>query len=83
MIGPRSVVVAVVMMTLFYASFDSGWFRQEPAPPGIAAALMVFTLVFGVSAWATNATGDVKRSQMFAGVGLATGLYGLGRLFVG
>ena len=81
MVGTRSVVVAVLMMTLFYASFDSGWFRSEPAPPGITAALMVFTLVFGVGAWATNATGDRQRSQMFAGVGLATGLYGVGRLF--
>jgi hypothetical protein len=83
MVGARSVVVALGMMTLFYASFDSDWFRSEPAPAGISAALMVFTLIFGVTAWATSVTGDRKRSQLFAGVGIATGLYGLGRIFLG
>ncbi|HWP67558.1 MAG TPA: hypothetical protein VNO26_16795 [Candidatus Limnocylindria bacterium] len=80
MLGPRTVVVAVVMLVLFYTSFDSGIGDTEPAPGGVTVALFVFTLVFAGGAWATNATGDTKRSQLFAGVACATGVYGLGRL---
>jgi hypothetical protein len=82
MFGPRSVVITLLMLGLFYTSFDSG-LAGEQAPPGITAALLVFTLIFGAGAWATNAVGDSKRSQLFAGVACATGLYGLGRLLFG
>jgi protein-S-isoprenylcysteine O-methyltransferase Ste14 len=83
MVGPRSVIVALVMLGLFYVSFDSGIGGSEPAPPGVSGALVVFTIIFGFGAWATNASGDPKRSQMFVGVAAATGLYGLGRLVLG
>ena len=82
MLGPRSAVVAVVMLGLFYLSFDSGIGGQR-APSGITAALLIFTGIFGAGAWASNATGDVKRGQFFAGVACATAIYGLGRLVVG
>ena len=83
MVGARSVVVALVLLPIFYASFDSGLVGTQPAPGGVTSALLIFALIFGVGAWATNATGDVKRSQMFAGVACATGLYGIGRLVLG
>jgi hypothetical protein len=83
MVGPFSALVAVVMLALFYTSFDSGLARSEPAPPGITGALFVFTVIFGCGAWAMNVTGNTRRAQMFAGVGCATGLYGLGRLLFG
>jgi hypothetical protein len=83
MIRPRSVVVALVMLGIFYTSFDSGIGGSEPAPPGVSGALLVFTIIFGFGAWATNAAGDPKRSQMFVGLAFATGLYGLGRLVLG
>ena len=82
MLAPSTVLVAVVMLSLFYTSFDSGWFGER-APTGVTAALGVFTVLFGRGAWATNATGDVKRSRMFTGVAIATGVYSLGRLLVG
>ena len=83
MLGPRSVIIALLGMVLFYVSFDSGIGGSEPAPRGVTGALLVLTLIFGGGAWATNAAGDPKRSQMFTGVALATGLYGLGRLILG
>ena len=83
MVGPRSVVVALVSLVIFYTSFDSGIAGTERAPAGVTGALLIFTLIFGGGAWATNAAGDPKRSQMFAGVACATGLYGLGRLLLG
>lgn len=83
MVGARSAIVAVVMLALFYTSFDSGIGGSEPAPAGVSGALLVFTVVFGFGAWAMNVSGDAKRAQMFAGVGCATGLYGLGRLLFG
>ena len=83
MFGPRSVVIAVLGLAIFYTSFDSGIGGTEPAPAGVTGALLIFTLIFGGGAWATNAAGDTKRSQMFAGVACATGLYGLGRLLLG
>lgn len=83
MLHPSSLVVALVALSLFYASFDSGWFGNEPAPAGITAALGIFTVLFSLGAWATNATGDVKRSRLFAGVAIATGIYALGRAVAG
>jgi len=83
MFGPRSVVVTLLMLGLFYTSFDSGIAGSERAPAGVTGALLIFTLIFGGGAWATNAVGDSKRSQMFSGVACATGLYGLGRLLLG
>jgi hypothetical protein len=83
MLGLRSVIIAVLMMVLFYASFDSGIGGSAPASGGVTGALLVLTLIFGGGAWATNAAGDPKRSQMFTGVACATGLYGLGRLLLG
>ena len=83
MIGARSIIVSLVMLGMFYTSFDSGIGGTEPAPAGVTAALLVFTLIFGGGAWATNAAGDPKRSQMFAGMACATGLYALGRLVLG
>jgi len=80
MVAPSSILVAIVALFVFYASFDSGWFRAEPAPPGISAALSIFAAVFGLGAWATNATGDPKRSRLFAGLAVASGIYALGRL---
>jgi len=82
MIGVRSIVVTLVMLGIFYASFDSGIGGAAPAPAGVTGALLVLTLVFGGGAWATTAAGDSKRGQMFAGVACATGLYGLGRLLL-
>ena len=83
MFGPFSVVVTLIALVIFYTSFDSGIAGTEPAPAGVSGALIILTLIFGGGAWATNATGDSKRSQMFAGVACATGLYGIGRLLVG
>jgi len=83
MFGPRSAVVAGLMLAVFYTSFDSGIGDTEPAPAGVTGALLILTLVFGGGAWATNAAGDAKRGQLFAGVACATGLYGLGRLLLG
>lgn len=83
MVGPRSVIVALVMLGIFYTSFDSGIGGSEPAPPGVSGALVIFTIIFGFGAWATKASGDPKRSQTFAGVAVATGLYGVGRLVLG
>jgi hypothetical protein len=83
MVGARSIIIALVMLGIFYVSFDSGIGGTEPAPAGVTVALLVLTLIFGGGAWATDAAGDPKRSQMFAGVACATGLYGLGRLVLG
>jgi hypothetical protein len=83
MLGPRTAIVALVMLGLFYSSFDSGWFGPEPAPPGISTALLVLCVLFGLGSWATTRTGDRKRGQMFAGLALAAGAYGLGRLVLG
>jgi hypothetical protein len=83
MLAPSSVVVAVVALLVFYLSFDSGIGGMERAPAGVTGALIVFTLIFGGGAWATNASGDPKRSRLFAGLAAATGLYGLGRLLLG
>jgi hypothetical protein len=80
MLAPVSLLVAITALCVFYASFDSGWFRAEPAPPGISAALAIFAAIFGLGAWATNATGDVKRSRLFAGLSVASGIYALGRM---
>ena len=52
------------MLGLFYTSFDSGIGGSARAPSGVTGALMVFTIIFGFGAWATNASGDPKRSQM-------------------
>ena len=83
MLGPRSVVIALLLLMVFYVSFDSGIGGTERAPAGVTGALLVLTLIFGGGAWATNAAGDPKRSQMFSGVAAATGLYGLGRMLLG
>ena len=83
MLAPRSVVIALLMLLVFYVSFDSGVGGTESAPAGVTGALLVLTLIFGGGAWATNAAGDPKRSQMFTGVAAATGLYGLGRILLG
>jgi hypothetical protein len=83
MLAPRTVLVAAVLMGLFFTSFDSGWFGAEPPPPGISSALLVFGVLFGFGAWATSRVGDHKRSQMFAGVAVAAAAYGLGRLVIG
>jgi hypothetical protein len=79
----RSLVIALLLLVVFYVSFDSGIGGSQPAPAGVTGALLVLTLIFGGGAWATNAAGDPKRSQMFTGVAAATGLYGLGRLLLG
>jgi len=83
MFGPISVVITVLALLVFYTSFDSGIAGMERAPAGVTGALVIFTLIFGGGAWATNAAGDPKRSQMFAGFACATGLYALGRLLLG
>lgn len=83
MFGPRSAVIALLMLVVFYLSFDSGIGGTEHAPAGVTGALLMLTLIFGGGAWATNAAGDPKRSQMFAGVAAATGFYGLGRMLLG
>jgi hypothetical protein len=80
MFAPTSFLVTVVALCIFYASFDSGWFRSEPAPPGISAALAIFTVIFGLGAWGTFAAGDVKRSRLFSGLSVACGIYALGRM---
>ena len=80
MFGPTSFLVMIAALCVFYASFDSGWFRSEPAPPGISAALSIFTVIFGLGAWATFATGDVKRSHLFIGLSVACGIYALVRM---
>ena len=83
MLGRRTAIVALVMAMIFYASFDSGWFGGAPAPAGVTGALLIFTLIFGGGSWALHASGDDGRSQMFSGLAVATGLYGLGRLLAG
>ena len=83
MLSGRSVVISVLLLVVFYVSFDSGIGGTERAPGGVTGALLVLTLIFGGGAWATNAAGDPKRSRMFTGVAAATGLYGLGRMLLG
>jgi len=79
----RVLAIALAVAAVCWLMVDSGAFSAEPRPKLMSMPMLILSLVFGLSAWATHVAGQAARAPLLAGLSLGLGAYAVARLVWG